>query len=105
MKIPSYVLIVTSDEGTGKSQLVKFLVGLCGAHGKIITDREMESDFDDWKAAGILMAGAEEVSFSTSTAMGRTAMSVTPRKCRIVIIIKAMPNPSRKLSACRDPKR
>ena len=63
MKIPSYILIVTRDEGTGKSQLVKFIAGLYGAHGKIITDREMESSFDDWKAKGILFAGAEEVSF------------------------------------------
>jgi hypothetical protein len=63
MKIPSYILIVTKDEGTGKSQLVKFVIGLYGAHGKIITDREMESSFDDWKGAGILAAGAEEISF------------------------------------------
>jgi hypothetical protein len=63
LKIPSYVLIDTKEEGTGKSQLVKFVSGLYGAHGKIITDREMETDFDDWRAAGILFVGAEEVSF------------------------------------------
>jgi hypothetical protein len=63
MKIPSYTIVVAPDEGTGKSQLGKFIAGLYGVHGKIITDREMESKFDDWKAAGILFAVAEEVSF------------------------------------------
>ena len=63
MKIPSYTVVVHPDEGTGKSQLGKFIVGLYGVHGKIITDREMESSFDDWKAAGILFAVVEEVSF------------------------------------------
>ena len=62
LKIPSYVLVVTKEEGTGKSQLGKFLVGLYGKHGRIITDRELESSFDDWKADGVIFAVSEEVS-------------------------------------------
>jgi hypothetical protein len=62
LKIPSYVLVVTKEEGTGKSQLGKFLVGLYGKHGRIITDIELESSFDDWKADGVIFAVSEEVS-------------------------------------------
>ena len=61
MKIPSFTLVVTPDEGTGKSQLGKFIVGLYGVHGKIITDREMESSFDDWKAAESLRSRRRSV--------------------------------------------
>jgi hypothetical protein len=81
MKIPSYILIVTSDEGTGKSQLVKFIAGLCGAHGKIITDREMESSFDDWKAAGILFAGAEEISFNEKRSVANRLKAIASMEC------------------------
>ena len=81
MKIPSYVLIVTSDEGTGKSQLVKFIAGLYGAHGKIITDREMESSFDDWKAAGVLFAAAEEVSFKAKRSVANRLKALASMEC------------------------
>lgn len=57
LKIPSYILIVTHAEGTGKSQFVSFITALYGKHGKIVTDREFESSFDDWKRDGVSMRG------------------------------------------------
>ncbi|SFK03250.1 DUF5906 domain-containing protein [Methylocapsa palsarum] len=77
VKIPSYVLIVTSQEGTGKSQLGKFIVGLYGKHGKIITDRELESSFDDWKADGILFAMSEEVSLKEKKSTANRLKAMT----------------------------
>ncbi|SFK10111.1 primase-helicase family protein [Methylocapsa palsarum] len=77
VKVPSYVLIVTSAEGTGKSQLGKFIVGLYGKHGKIITDREVESSFDDWKADGILFAMSEEVSLKEKKSTANRLKAMT----------------------------
>jgi hypothetical protein len=76
VKIPSFVLIVTDAEGTGKSQLVKFITGLYGKHGKIITDREMESQFDDWRAGGVLCVGCEEVSFKEKRSLANRLKAI-----------------------------
>jgi hypothetical protein len=77
VKIPSYVLVVTSSEGTGKSQLGKFVAGLYGKHGKIITDRELESSFDDWKADGIIFAVSEEVSLKEKKSTANRLKAMT----------------------------
>jgi putative DNA primase/helicase len=76
VKVPSFVLIVTDAEGSGKSQLVKFITGLYGQHGKIITDREMESSFDDWRAKGVLCVGCEEVSFKEKRSLANRLKAI-----------------------------
>lgn len=60
-KMPT-ALVFHGEEGSGKNMLFETMVDIHGRHGKVVGQRELESQWNDWMSACTFVIGDEVVS-------------------------------------------